>query len=344
MAVESGHLNLQQSSVSVLSRRIFMTRILRQDLREAASSLLELIFYGDEEAVCSYTETPEEDDVSLFIDEKSLEAYFPEALSTSGQSYRAVRVYEGAEALNMCGYINLLSASLTRQGIEVVYLSTFNTDLLLVADEFLGQAHAHVSASLRSIAVLRPRSPAIPGISEGPASSGGSEQLLLAATAAAAAGERQGADLSLSRISSRLRLVSLAREALPQAAFHLLRVFLRNQESRFFSYTCVRGEITMVLEQEDLASLWALSLSAPPALGPLLTVHQTVWSSLQLNAGASGVGKNTVSHVSKVLAENLIDIFYLSTFNFDFIFTPTSKTDHAIKALLDSDSTIIYQD
>lgn len=309
-------IKIDQESISILPRRIFMIRILHQEMKTYLRSIQELIFYADDESVCSYTEIPDEDDISLFLDEQSLHQYFPELVSSCGQPYRAVHVYEGAEALNMCGYINFLSASLTEQDIEVVYLSTFSTDLLLVAEEFVDQAFAHVRASLSALphdlSSLPPASlPA--GISslEGqpagashlsdqsialiysPSSSSSSHPSSPTSSTAtlASLGADGGSpasmegDLTLSRVAdAELRLLSVPRQALPSLAFYLLRVLLRAAETtdRFLSYTAVKGEITLVVEQEDLQTLQQMLDQS------LLLQNAQVWSVLRVDAGASG--------------------------------------------------------
>ena len=130
-------------------------------------------------------------------------------------------------------------------------------------------------------------------------------------------------------------LASVSRADLPSVAFQLLRILLRSSADRFFSFSSVNAEITLVLQPADAECL-------QQAQAPGLTVLPTVWSVLQLDAGASAGATQTVTSVSRILAEHLIGIFYLSTFNFDFIFVPTSKAHKAINALLDSDPTITY--
>lgn len=342
MSSKNAQLVLGSESITILPRSIVMTRILRQELKEMTRALFDFIFYGHPESFCSYTETPDEDDISLFIDEDSLGRYFPDLLAASGQAYRAIRVYEGAETLEVYGYINFLSASLAEHGVEVVYLGTFYADLLLVPDESVQQAHAQVIASLESLQTLsdmRPPSPAIPSVSslDGQQRPGTSHlsDASISMIYGCQSGADGGADISLAKLPSQLQLGSFPRDALPLISYQLLRVLLRTDANRFFSYTASANEITFVAERQDLASLTEASL-------PQLIALPTQWSVLQLNAGSNGASKNTVSNVSKILAEHMIGIFYLSTFNYDFIFTPSSKTDLAIKALVESDPTITF--
>ena len=42
------------------------------------------------------------------------------------------QIYEGAAAIDQIGIVSGLSAPLARAGLEMVYLSTFHTDLILV--------------------------------------------------------------------------------------------------------------------------------------------------------------------------------------------------------------------
>lgn len=337
----SGLMHLTEGSITVLPRRIYMTRIQKSDLNQALRQLLELMLFGDADSICSYTETPQSeacedpDDtvVSLFIDEVSLKKFDPEVV-LQGESYRAIHVFEGPEALSQCGYIFHLSNVLVQNGIEVVYLSTFNTDLLLVSEEDVERAHTYVVSSL---CTLEATSAQFARDAE--------EQFLL--TLDESVSQRSttpsfsamaGADLHFSRGPDRLHLVSLSREGLEKHAFHLFKLLLAEpQPTRFFSFTSVQGEITIVVNEKDFQLLHTKE-------GELLSglvAHETSWSLLQLNAGATGgVTQNTVSLVSKILALHMIDIYYLSTVSFDFIFTPTVKAEKAVAALLAADPTI----
>lgn len=117
-------------------------------------ALISLCECGRPGTFFSYTVTEEE--ISLVIDEDTVAAFPPDTLVLSPDHLRAIQVYEGAHAISafslyvcrsccacassltlcnasdMTGYVSLLSGGITQEGINVIYFSTFNTDLLLV--------------------------------------------------------------------------------------------------------------------------------------------------------------------------------------------------------------------
>ena len=66
---------------------------------------------------------------------------YPQSSSAASSAPRPLyaQIYEGPEAIDECGIAALLSAPLAAAGMEVLYISTFNSDLILVST----YTHAH---------------------------------------------------------------------------------------------------------------------------------------------------------------------------------------------------------
>lgn len=87
-------------------------------------------------------------DVSLVVDEGSaaLLEELDGALMGSPVAFCAIEVFEGSSALEMTGLIATLSKPLADANLGLLYLSTYNTDLLLVEQQHLARAVACLSS------------------------------------------------------------------------------------------------------------------------------------------------------------------------------------------------------
>ena len=47
--------------------------------------------------------------------------------------WKAIQIFEGAQCIDMPGIVSSLSAPLSKAGVEMLYLSTFHTDVILCA-------------------------------------------------------------------------------------------------------------------------------------------------------------------------------------------------------------------
>jgi len=105
-----------------------------------------------------------------------------------------------------------------------------------------------------------------------------------------------------------------------------------DNESFFFSITLRSDEITLIMDQR------ALDVFEDYAKN-YFEMNKRTWNVLQVTEGSLGnQGAPIVCPLSEILAENNIDIYYLSTFNYDFILMPNDKSETAIQCLKASKS------
>jgi len=242
----------------------------------------------------SYTVT--EDEISLIADEDTLARFPSDALVLSPDHLRAIQVYEGAQAINMTGYVSLLSGGITQEGINVIYLSTYNTDLLLVDERKLERALELLKKTLADFnSGMKERSArplSFPTISK---------QMLL------------------SPLPNSLSLACLPIDDIPKCTHQLLRAFLGN--ASFFSFTISDNELSLIMDDDLLDGF-------PP---DLLTVHSSQWRSIQVDLGSLGfTAVGGVSLLADILAREGISIYYLSTFSTDFVLVEAKQVDDTV--------------
>lgn len=271
--------------------------------------LLQRAFYPQRPGTFfSYTVTEEE--ISLIIDEDTVAAFPPDTLVLSPDHLRAIQVYEGAHAINMTGYVSLLSGGITQEGINVIYFSTFNTDLLLVDEAKLDRALTLLKKTLADFNSGAKQKPTPPTRGESgrhpvsPPGSSVSKQMLL------------------SPLPKHLSLACMATSSIPSCTHQLLKAFL--SKTPFFSFTVSGDELSLILDDELMADF--------PE--DVLAVHSSQWKSVQVDFGSLGfTDMGVVSLLADILAQEGISIYYLSTFSTDFILVEATQVEQTISVV-----------
>jgi len=345
--------------LTILPKKLSLTRISKDQLDLCLCSLLKLSFFS--KGFFSYTETDEE--VSLIIEESALSFfekgegnYFPVVVAP--KLWKAIQIYEGSSVINAVGVVSRLSASLCQSGINMIYLSTFNTDLILVHEDDEQRAVHLLSQNILSISTLEtfPKqvtpdaentstisnltsstvsdseslSSALPecevssrnlddslsanGFSANPPNSSSTSSSLISCS-----------QIAMTTLSNRLFIAALSSKQDFSLCTHaLLRQFLFPSGTRLFSLTSSPNEVSMILDDEALASF-------PENL---LIVHGDCWKAIQvLGEGSIGFIGNNIHVFSEILAVASIPIYFLSTFNEDFILVPEKKIEIAVQCL-----------
>jgi hypothetical protein len=97
--------------------------------------------------------TPNPDEISLFCDREDASVLFPEgAIEMSAVTWRVMRVMSGLADIDSVGSIERLTAPLASGGIPINYISTVDTDYVLVEDRHLERA-IELLATTKSIYV-----------------------------------------------------------------------------------------------------------------------------------------------------------------------------------------------
>ncbi len=143
-----------QPSLSILPQRLVLVKTrgngrLSPDLDTIRGSLQRLLFFGAADQLLSYTET--DDEVSLLLDERSFARFPADSLVVSPGVWRAIELYQGPSAVETVGIVSSVSAPLAARdsALEMLVLSTFATDLVLVKHERISDAFAVLQQNLK---------------------------------------------------------------------------------------------------------------------------------------------------------------------------------------------------
>lgn len=241
-----------------------------------------------------------------------------EDLQLATQHWRAIEIFEGPQALDETGLISRFSEPLARQHLDLIYVSTYNTDLILVEE---GNVERAVT-SLQQVAIGHPRSS-----SPGPQQLGPEAIPKFASQDDVEALQDDSTDTHiLEKLSSDMHLVNFAASQVPALTHTLLQLFLfPREEARFFSYTAYGGQVTMILDSVDFASL-------QPQISTI-THHEDLWNVIHIQASAEGIDSSVLNYAARILAQNHISIYYLSTLNDDYLLVPQESSNAALDCL-----------
>eukprot|EP01099_Mayorella_cantabrigiensis_P004997 TRINITY_DN3860_c0_g1_i1.p1 TRINITY_DN3860_c0_g1~~TRINITY_DN3860_c0_g1_i1.p1 ORF type:complete len:382 (-),score=86.03 TRINITY_DN3860_c0_g1_i1:328-1473(-) len=352
--------------IKTLPQKLSLLTIQTNSLSLCLDPLIRLAFYS--EKLFSFTETP--DEVSLIIEQDSLDQFpsDPSIVTISGQTYRALEVWEGEQALDCIGAVRQLALPLETAKIPCVYLSTFNTDLILVDENDLSAALEVLEQSVKRSSINK--------------SSTSSSPTLLN-----------------TRHPYRLSLLTFLRREGDLLMHPLLKQLLFTSGPRFFNFTATQKEITVVTErhllnsflnisaassdQESSSSTENFSSSLPSSLAvstspssptqqvstsfealmtsspqmnirkerpsssftsasyarmksivPSFILNPSTWVSYELHAeGDSGHVEGMVSVVSDVLYHSKISMYYISTFTTDFFLVHEEDAERTTQSL-----------
>jgi hypothetical protein len=295
-----------------------LLKIAKSDLDLCSKQLIRLAFFKQStSSFFSYTETEEE--VSLILDEGSRKelSSLIEELQIQSQQWRAIEIFEGPQAIDQTGYIARFSEPLARQHVDLIYVSTYNTDLILVTEEAVERA----VVGLQQVALDGLSTPSAP-------QSLGTEKMPRFASEddlEAIQGDAAETHI-LAKLENHLHLVNFATSQVPALTHCLLQLFLFPQSpARFFSYTSYGGQVSLILDSLEFDSL-------RPHLSSV-THHEHLWNAIHIQASAEGIDSGVVNFAARLLADSHIPIYYLATSNDDFILVPQQSSTAALASL-----------
>jgi hypothetical protein len=304
----------QASKLTILPHKLFLVKISKSDelFERKIKQIVKLIFFPDSNTpFFSYNET--EGDISFIVDSDTVQNLGgnDDNLVVSKQHYKAIQIFEGADAINQPGLVRRFTQPIAQVGISIIYYSTYYTDLMLVEEERLEQAYAILQKNLPTI--LSPQ-----------------QEHRLSSEPLKSKSNNVIKSMELSPLSQRLILACFARESIPHLTHALLKLLLfPDRDDRFLSITITSEEVSLVMEEKSFSSL-------PTEFCSRVERNANSWKAIQISAGPMGFSGNTlgaVTQVSDILALNGISIFYLSTFDDDFILVQNDKTEAALKLL-----------
>lgn len=314
--------DLIHTRLSILPQQLFLAKITKEQLQQKLYSFLHLVFLTENSTnFLSYTAT--NDAVSLILDKASLEHLgSSDGFVVSKQYYRAIQIYEGEDAIEQPGYIHQFTLPMTKAGIPIIYLSTFHTDIILVEEDKLDRAYRILQDLFPKVLPLESTMKTTK-ISSKYSNSNNSNQSQMSHGGNAKT-------LELTQLPNTLSLVSFPRNRIPDFSFCLLKLLLSPQSSEdeyFFSATLTSDEVSLIVETTLLEQL-------PSKFVVEFQRNSKSWKAIQISAGMFGfAGLGAVSKISEILANHNISIYYLSTFDDDFILVQENDIVEAINCL-----------
>jgi len=290
------------NALTVLPKKLYLANVDLEAIEALCQSLIRLGFFSPSGTFFSFTEV--EDEISILVEEDSWSLFTQKDLTLFPECWRAIQIFEGEEAIDEVGYVSSLTAPLDKEGINVLYLSTFRTDLLLVRETDLEKAF-----NILKQLIQQSRRPPIESVTK-------SRSVLL------------------SKLPYSLKLASFSREALPQFTHYLLNLMLfPSKRPRFLSYTLSptgsRDEVSLIIDEESLA---LLSSGSPESL----FINKERWFAIQVSGGSTGFTSGLVSDISNTLAHHQISLYYLSTYQSDFTLVTSAQVDLTVASLQSS--------
>jgi len=281
--------------ISVLDNFILRSKI--TDYQRAFREILELALFSDR-FLC-FTEVCGE--ISLMLDEKSIQKFSGDVLVELTERWKAIQIYEGAEAINQTGWVQKLSQPLAKEGIDMLYLSSYHTDLILVEEQNQAQALNLLKNASLSGTAKQDTTP-ISGLN--------------------------CLSVEGSEADSILQIVSLPRNHLNQLTSEIVKFFLdvERSETNFFSFLSSGNEITLIIPKQN-------NILQENFTFDFLSINSSSWKYILISAGADGFDVTMVNSVAKILASHKISLFYLSTCDQDFILVEDFNFDNALELL-----------
>jgi hypothetical protein len=278
------------SRLSILPEVIITCKII--DYERSLRELLKLVHFSNR--FISFTESGGE--ISLIADQISVEQFSSDVLVRGSKRWKAIQIYEGAHAINESGWVSRFSQPLAEKGIGMLYLSTYNTDLILV-DE------AHQIEALGILEKAHSQEESVTKLDN-----------------------VKSTFLSVEPSDIKLKIISFSRIHIDKYSSILLHLFLDvdRSDSNFFSFLSSGEEISLIIPKFEKQFVEQDSL---------LSINAYTWRSILIFPGESGFEKSMVNSVARVLASYKVSLYYLSTCDQDFILVENSQMDKAVEIL-----------
>ncbi|KAF9206411.1 GATS protein-like 3 [Haplosporangium sp. Z 27] len=319
----------------------------------------------------SYAETDKE--VSLILDESYISGFPEGIFSVSKIIWRAVQIEPGESGLGSDEVISRVSKPLADINVSIMQISTYDADFTLMPECDLTRAleclNTILSISnnpledlglkandLRSWENSYPKSPTgVASLHDALLLDTGARERKSSLSEDNGIPNKDYAELRPSEISSlslndsedgpdkatrtvkkmrhpfkanyphRLHITSMEESLMDVLAIKLLEsIFFDNRNDRFFSFTRTDNTLSIIMD------------SATMSLFPehTLNTHAGNWRLIAIGDGPLGFDEcGIVSEFSRPLSENGIGLFYLSTFNSDYIMVSEQDFEQAVSCL-----------
>jgi len=133
-------------TIDVLPKRLRLASMDKAMVPSYTHTLLRALFFSHSASkFISYTET--NDEISLIVDEETLELFPKDSIKVSEEFGRAFQFDLGSTPTETGSFVHGISRPLGRAGISIFFLTTFNSDLILVQESKFQEAKACLKAN-----------------------------------------------------------------------------------------------------------------------------------------------------------------------------------------------------
>eukprot|EP00753_Platysulcus_tardus_P014862 PLAT4587.1.p1 GENE.PLAT4587.1~~PLAT4587.1.p1 ORF type:complete len:379 (+),score=144.88 PLAT4587.1:57-1139(+) len=318
---------------SVLPTTVLLGTIAKENVKASLGWLIELLLLpGEDGELLSFTQT--EDEASLLVSQavqRSLAAE-TELIRWSPLAYRVIRIVEGEEALDAVGIISSIALSLAAAELDILYLSTYTSDLILVPEGQLPRALAQLA---------RDGGDGEPPWWESDVKDGSvTERLLMGKDASA---PLTGVPLlDLTAVASSVCIATLPSDAVRACAFQLLRALFYSAASGSDAASGSSGELPFASFTRDshgasslILQAEAMALLAADVAGfHALAVHDRHWAALRVSKGAVPAAESAVvAALAWQMAEAAVPTYYVSTSMVDLLLLSREHSGAAVESL-----------
>lgn len=308
------------SSVNVVAGTFYVASFQKKDIQKVSHALLRIFLLRSTPHFFSYNEAFGQ--VTLVLDSDSLSTFPGDSLTVSPHGWRALEVTLGDCGYTESGIISRLSSALAKHKISIHYLSTYNTDYILVPENQLTNAincftynfnieiTADADESTVDDGVMFLNTPDLPPMH--------------------AYNEDKDRKLVLSPAS--LCLASVDKDDLPLCMDSILHMifFPKREEFHFLSFTETPSELSIILDQQDINDFPQISCMSR------LLIETYPWRAIKRVDKSLFGETEIVNAVSTALADANISLLYLSVSNTSIILVRENKLKEAISTLRDN--------
>ncbi|XP_070572787.1 cytosolic arginine sensor for mTORC1 subunit 2-like isoform X3 [Ptychodera flava] len=312
----------------ILEHKVYLISVEKEAIPIVTHSLvkLALLYKHTNCRFFSYTETC--DDFSVIVDEDGFqEIPKHEKVKVQPDRWRVLNVAVGAYATNKVSGLTKIAKSvilpLADYHVSVFCMSTYQTDFILVKENDMEKAIECLSANFKVFQEKDGETMPVPinhPVDEDKLQDPGTPRPIVHPFC-----------VPLNRFSIR----SLNPETLPNVACALLEIMfyaeslispLQDGHDRFFSYSVVDGEISLVMDADALAKFPTNSLFGSTA--------GECWRMIRIGGAPLGFDEcGIAAQISQPLADTDISTYYISTFLTDHTLVPEEDADHVIQIL-----------
>lgn len=129
--------------------RLRITSIEESSMNMLAIKLLESIFFDSRmDRFFSFTQT--DTTLSIIMDDITMSLFPDHSLNTHEGDWRLIAIGDGPLGFDECGIVSEFSRPLSESGINLFYLSTFNSDYIMVSDQDFKRAVARLHETAKT--------------------------------------------------------------------------------------------------------------------------------------------------------------------------------------------------